>query len=48
MLPLVTEALVDADEVRLAKAIDRMLAAQRTAGDALTQMESGLGIATSR
>jgi hypothetical protein len=44
LLPLVTEALADADEARLNKAVERMLAAQRTAGDALTQMESGLGI----
>jgi N-acetylated-alpha-linked acidic dipeptidase len=43
MLPLVTEAVRDADAARLARAVERMLAAQRRAIDAIAAMEAGIG-----
>jgi N-acetylated-alpha-linked acidic dipeptidase len=44
MLPLLSEAITDADLGRLESATERMLSAQRAAGDALTQIEIGLGV----
>ena len=44
MLPLLSEAVTDTDLARLESATERMLKAQRAAGDALTQIEIGLGI----
>ena len=44
MLPLLSEAVTDADLSRLEAATERMQNAQRAAGDALTQIEIGLGI----
>jgi N-acetylated-alpha-linked acidic dipeptidase len=44
MLPLLSEAVTDSDLRRLESATERMQSAQRAAGDALTQIEIGLGI----
>jgi hypothetical protein len=44
MLPLLSEAITDADLQRLESATERMQNAQAVAGDALTQIEVGLGM----